>query len=217
MIENEKLIVKDKVSGVALVIKNSRWEILSLLEKEDKVWKRAKQLSIPMETKEQNDKNWQDVIKRCLQEEIWLSDSEINRVLDYFIDRWNITFYVKKNEFNYFESEVDLKRVDLQIFFYEWDFFNSVNFSNWEVGNVKMSSLNSIIFKFFENPSSVRPGVIESILKALSSSYRPSIIPIIEKWIYTPDSLKYIWLDLKNYVKEQGPYQNMMITNSSQE
>ena len=216
MIENEKLIVKDKVAGVALVIKNSRWEILSLLEKEDKVWKRAKQLSIPMETKEQNDKNWQDVIKRCLQEEIWLSDSEINRVLDYFIDRWNITFYVKKNEFNYFESEVDLKRVDLQIFFYEWDFFNSVNFSNWEVGNVKMSSLNSIIFKFFENPSSVRPGVIESILKALSSSYRPFIIPVIDKWIYTPGSLKYIWLDLKKYVEKQSPYQNMMITDSSQ-
>jgi len=211
MVENEKLIVKGKVSGVALVIKNSRWKILSLLEKEDKVWKRAEQLSIPMETKEQNDKNWQDVIKRCLQEEIWLSDSEINKVFNCFIDRWNIAFYVKKNEFN----NLGIK-VDLQIFFYKWDFFDEVSFSNWEVGNVKMSSLNSIIFKFFENPSSIRPGVIESILKALSSSYRPSIIPIIEKWIYTPESLKYIWLDLKNYVEKQSPYQNMMITNSSQ-
>jgi len=211
MIENEKLIVKDKVAGVALVIKNSRWEILSLLEKEDKVWKRAEQLSIPMETKEQNDKNWQDVVKRCLQEEIWLSDPEINEVLNCFKDRWNITFDVKKNEFNNLRVGVDL-----QIFFYEWDFFNSVKFSNWEVGNVKMLSLNSILFKFFENPSSVRPGVIESILKALSSSYRPSIIPIIEKWIYTSESLRYIWLDLKKYVEKQSPYQNMMITNSSQ-
>jgi ADP-ribose pyrophosphatase YjhB (NUDIX family) len=83
------LKISKKVEGVALVILESKGEIyniLTLKEKKNKVWKRAGQLAIPMETVEDKETP-EEAVKRCLNEEIGIGQQDIGKIINNFKDK----------------------------------------------------------------------------------------------------------------------------------
>ena len=127
-----------KVEWVWLTVRNVKWDLLLVLENENKAWKKAWQRSTVMETIENTDNCVIDAVKRWLNEELGVA-----------LDKWEkiwpensiIQFYV-------YDSKSDKV---YQIYLYLYDVILSdfqvkqaLNFTNWEVGKVKLVSLQDI-------------------------------------------------------------------------
>ena len=128
------------VEGVWLTVCDASWNLFLVLEKEKKAWKKPGQWSTVMETVEKSDNGCLlTAVRRGLKEELWIE-----------LDKWEkiwpedvlLTCYI-------YDSEKD-KTYKVSLYLYDVVLTDlqankALQFTNWEVGNVKAVSLNNVI------------------------------------------------------------------------
>jgi len=144
-----------RVEWVWLTVRNVKWDLLLVLENENKAWKKDWQWSTVMETIENTDNCVIDAVKRWLNEELGVA-----------LDKWEkiwpensiIQFYV-------YDSKSDKV---YQIYLYLYDVILSdfqvkqaLNFTNWEIWKVKIVKLQDIKENIV---SPLRPATKEIVL-----------------------------------------------------
>ena len=167
-----EIIIKRKidkvVEWVSVVVKDSAGNLFFVLEKEKKAWKKPGQWSVMMETIEKKDKTLEDVIRRWLQEELWIEANNWEKICSKDL---TLDVYVKDSKKNkiylvkLYVWEVVLTEKQSEI---------AQKFTNWEIGRVKLVKLEEFLNCEIKP---LRPGTAESILWLKDTFY-------IQDWEY---------------------------------
>ncbi len=137
---------------VALTVKDTKWNLFLVLEKEKKVWKKPGQWSTVMETYKKEDKCFLTTVKRWLKEELWINIDNWEKIWPEDIE---IISYVYDSEnskvYKVFLHLYDVALTDEQS-------KQALSFTNWEVEKVKLVDLEDLkLWKI----SPLRPGTEE--------------------------------------------------------
>lgn len=138
-LENWKVDVIE-VSWVWLTVKDTQWNLLLILEGQKKAWKRPGQWSIVMETVEEKDNNCLlNTVKRWLKEELWIN-----------VNSWEKIWPEDVELVSYAYDSNKKKVYKICLYLYDVALTNSqseqaLKFSNGEIWNVKLVSLDKIV------------------------------------------------------------------------
>jgi len=139
---------------VAIIVKDTEWNLVMVLENENKPWKKAWQYSIPMETVEKWETNEQ-TINRWLKEELWLSTIKKEHTKKLFS---SLIFNVEKDW-----EILPIKLSVYEVILLHKDLEKVLHFTNCEVKKVELMKINDILKLYLKNK--LRPVVMEIIIR----------------------------------------------------
>ena len=145
------------VKWVAWIVKTTDWDLLLVLENENKAWKKKWQWSIPMETIEEGETSWQALLR-------WLKE-ELNLGLSSKMKVWPEDLLIPFVVFDSKKHKLILVELEIYSVLLESDKIrNLLNFSSWEINKIKSVSLRDYL-----SMKNLRPGnkeIFEGINKS---------------------------------------------------
>lgn len=179
-----------EVEWVSIELFDKNWNVLLIEEWENKSWKNKGQISTPMGTVEEEEKEkYLETLIRELEEEIWLILD--NKDKEKIEENWEFVLYVEDKE--KWKIKVFIKKFRLKIDDVLKEKID-LNLSNKEITRVFWENKENLKNENIEN---LRPWTVETLLKEKEEENKIWVV-FIKNWKYHKNTYNWVKNDLQN-------------------